>query len=157
MTKIRNLKVTRETLHLAPRSSKMRSYMVTERARDAFRGVADPVRRALLESLSVGGRSVAELAAGFPISRPAISKHLRVLRENGLVTEHRQGRQRIYELVTESLEEIVAWAAAVAEGAEPGQTELPKARVRRVLPPGRERRRPPSGAEEPAESGWREW
>ena len=71
--------------------------MVTNSA-DPFRGVADPTRRALLAHLTARPHGVTELADHFEISRPAISKHLRVLREARLVRERREGRNRIYEL-----------------------------------------------------------
>src|SRR5262249_57952386 len=65
---------------------------------DVFRAIADPTRRALLDRLRAGGRPVGELAADFRTSRPAISKHLRVLRQARLVREHREGRRRRHEL-----------------------------------------------------------
>jgi DNA-binding transcriptional ArsR family regulator len=65
---------------------------------DVFHAVADPTRRAILDRLRTGGVAVAELAAGFDMTRPAVSKHLRVLREARLVREDRDGRQRIYRL-----------------------------------------------------------
>ena len=71
--------------------------MVTHRP-DPFRGVADPTRRALLAYLAGRPHGVSELAEHFDVSRPAISKHLRVLRHARLVRERRDGRQRIYEL-----------------------------------------------------------
>src|SRR5262245_23186502 len=71
--------------------------MVTNMA-DPFRGVADPTRRALLAHLTERPHGVTELADHFDVSRPAISKHLRVLREARLVRERREGRNRIYEL-----------------------------------------------------------
>jgi len=71
--------------------------MVTNRP-DPFRGVADPTRRALLAYLSHRPHGVTGLADHFDVTRPAISKHLRVLREARLVRERRAGRNRIYEL-----------------------------------------------------------
>lgn len=75
-----------------------------------FAAVADPTRRAILDRLRAGGASVGALAAGFDISRPAISKHLRLLREAELVREHKEGRQRIYELTPGPLREVADWA-----------------------------------------------
>jgi DNA-binding transcriptional ArsR family regulator len=75
----------------------MRNHMVTNKA-DPFRGVADSTRRALLAYLADRPHGVTELADHFDVSRPAISKHLRVLREARLVRERRDGRNRIYEL-----------------------------------------------------------
>lgn len=64
-----------------------------ERALAAF---ADPTRRAILERLVSGPRPVGEIAAGLPVSRPAVSQHLKVLKEAGLVTEWARGTRRIY-------------------------------------------------------------
>jgi DNA-binding transcriptional ArsR family regulator len=58
--------------------------------------LADPTRRAIYESLRGGARSVGEIASGFPVSRPAVSQHLRALREAGLVSESRDGTRRLY-------------------------------------------------------------
>jgi DNA-binding transcriptional ArsR family regulator len=71
--------------------------MVTNQP-DPFRGVADPTRRALLAYLTSRPHGVSELADHFEVSRPAISRHLRVLRDARLVRERREGRNRIYEL-----------------------------------------------------------
>jgi DNA-binding transcriptional ArsR family regulator len=76
---------------------------------DAFHAVADPTRRAILDRLRAGGAPVADIAAGFEMSRPAVSKHLRVLREANLVAERRAGRQRIYQLAPAPLEGVFAW------------------------------------------------
>ncbi len=58
--------------------------------------VAVPTRRAMYESLRGGSRAVGEIASGFPVSRPAVSQHLRALREAGLVRESREGTRRLY-------------------------------------------------------------
>jgi len=76
---------------------------------DVFRAIADPTRRALLDRLREGGRPVGELAAAFRSSRPAISKHLRVLRQARLVRERREGRIRRYELTPAPLVEAARW------------------------------------------------
>lgn len=60
--------------------------------------LADPTRRAILESVRAGPRSVADIAAGFTVSRPAVSQHLRVLEEARLLRSHRSGRQNFYAL-----------------------------------------------------------
>jgi DNA-binding transcriptional ArsR family regulator len=75
----------------------MRNQMVTD-SPDPFRGVADPTRRIMLDYLSARPHGVGELADHFDVSRPAISRHLRVLRNARLVRERREGRNRIYEL-----------------------------------------------------------
>ncbi|HKF68673.1 MAG TPA: metalloregulator ArsR/SmtB family transcription factor [Vicinamibacterales bacterium] len=71
--------------------------MVTYSA-DPFRAVADPTRRAVLEYLLGRPHGVNELAEHFDVSRPAISKHLRILKDARVVRERREGRNRIYEL-----------------------------------------------------------
>jgi len=71
--------------------------MVTYSA-DPFRAVADPTRRAVLEYLLDKPHNVNELADYFDVSRPAISKHLRILKDARVVRERREGRNRIYEL-----------------------------------------------------------
>ena len=81
---------------------------------DPFYAVADPTRRALLDRLREGNAPVAALAAGFAMSRPAVSRHLRVLRDARLVRERRggdDGRQRVYELTPAPLREVARWAA----------------------------------------------
>src|SRR5918997_3258507 len=81
---------------------------------DPFYAVADPTRRAILDRLRVGEAPVAALAAGFAMSRPAVSRHLRVLRDARLVRERRRGddgRQRVYELTPAPLREVAQWAA----------------------------------------------
>jgi DNA-binding transcriptional ArsR family regulator len=60
--------------------------------------LGDPTRRRIFESLRAGPRSVGELAAGLPVSRPAVSQHLRVLEDVGLVTHRRNGTRHLYEL-----------------------------------------------------------
>jgi len=76
---------------------------------DVFQAVADPTRRAILARLREGRAAASELAAGFSMSRPAVSKHLRVLRRARLVREHREGRFRIYELSAEPLQDVAKW------------------------------------------------
>ena len=86
----------------------MRNHMVTSKA-DPFRGLADPTRRAMLEYLMARPHGVGELADHFDVSRPAISKHLRVLRGARLVRERRDGRNRIYELDPAGVEALRAY------------------------------------------------
>ena len=64
--------------------------------RDAMDALGDPTRRAIFERLRSGPRAVGELADELPVSRPAVSQHLRVLKEAGLVTERRNGTRRLY-------------------------------------------------------------
>lgn len=71
-----------------------------------FDALAAPTRRAVLEKLKDGPSSVGALAAALPVSRPAVSQHLKILKEAGLVTEKRNGVKRIYRLDTEGLSEL---------------------------------------------------
>ena len=73
---------------------------------DPFEALGDPNRRAILTLLAEGGRSVGELARVLPISRPAVSRHLRLLREAGLVGEEPRGTRRIYRLQSEGLDAV---------------------------------------------------
>ena len=87
--------------------------MVTHRAAESavFRAIGDPTRRRLLDELARGRRSAGDLARRFPSSRPAIARHLRVLRGAGLVRARARGRQRIYELRPAPLRAVQAWLA----------------------------------------------
>ena len=76
---------------------------------DVFHAVADPTRRAILDRLRGGGIAVSDLAEGFDMTRPAVSKHLRVLREARLVREERDGRQRVYRLTPGPLRDVSQW------------------------------------------------
>jgi DNA-binding transcriptional ArsR family regulator len=60
--------------------------------------LGDPTRRQIFESLKTGPRSVGELADGLPVSRPAVSQHLRVLKEAGLVSDRKEGTRRLYRI-----------------------------------------------------------
>ena len=80
---------------------------------DDFEAIADPVRRALIERLARGSARVVDLAADHPISRPAISRHLRVLGEAGVTTAVDHGRERHYELASCALARVRAWLDAV--------------------------------------------
>ena len=68
-----------------------------------FEALGPPTRRAVFEKLRGGPLSVADLADGLPVSRPAVSQHLKVLKEAGLVAERRDGVRRLYRLDTEGL------------------------------------------------------
>ena len=68
--------------------------------------LGDPTRRAIFERLRSGPLSVGEIAAELPVSRPAVSQHLRVLKEAGLVTERRNGTRRLYRLDPDGLGEL---------------------------------------------------
>jgi DNA-binding transcriptional ArsR family regulator len=71
--------------------------------------IADPVRRAILVILRERPLPAGEIADRFPISRPAVSRHLRVLRESGLVRDTLTGRQRLYELDASRFAGLIAW------------------------------------------------
>ena len=75
-------------------------------AGDPFDALGDPHRRAIVELLGSGGRSVREIADRLPISRPAVSRHLRLLRDAGLVVEEPRGTRRIYRLHSEGVEAV---------------------------------------------------
>ena len=72
----------------------------------AIQALGDPTRRSIFERLRNGPRAVGELARELPVSRPAVSQHLRVLKEAGLVTEQRNGTRRIYGVDTASVAEL---------------------------------------------------
>jgi DNA-binding transcriptional ArsR family regulator len=78
---------------------------------DVFRAIADPTRRKLLDRLAAGEESMMNLAESFAISLPAVSQHLKVLREAGMVGERREGRMRVYTLVPGPLREVYDWAS----------------------------------------------
>jgi DNA-binding transcriptional ArsR family regulator len=82
-------------------------------SRDPFEALGDPNRRAIVELLGTGDRSVQELADALPISRPAVSRHLRLLKEAGLVVEAPRGTRRIYRLHDEGVEAVRAYLARV--------------------------------------------
>src|ERR1700726_3977229 len=76
---------------------------------DAFRAIADPTRRAILDRLRAGPANAGALAADFQSSRPGISRHLRVLRRARLVTDKAVGRERIYRIDPMPLQSVVGW------------------------------------------------
>ncbi len=88
--------------------------MVTDGAAgEAFEALGDPNRRTIIELLGEGPRSVGELAGEMPISRPAVSRHLRLLREAGLVVEEPRGTRNIYRLHDEGIAAVQAYLAEV--------------------------------------------
>lgn len=78
---------------------------------DVFAAIAHPARRQILDLLAEGDQPVNEIAGHFGISRPAVSQHLRVLLDAGLVAEQRHGRERRYHLMAERLDVVSAWLA----------------------------------------------
>lgn len=104
-------------------------------AGDPFEALGDPNRRAIVELLGAGERSVQELADALPISRPAVSRHLRLLKEAGLVTEEPRGTRRIYRLhdqgvaaVRTYLERV--WGAAATRFRLTAENTLKRPRTR---------------------------
>jgi DNA-binding transcriptional ArsR family regulator len=88
--------------------------MVTEQAasnRNPFGAIADPTRRAILQLLGERELCAGDLASRFPVSRPAIARHVRVLRRAGLIRERRAKQSRFYSLEPSALREVDAWLA----------------------------------------------
>jgi DNA-binding transcriptional ArsR family regulator len=80
---------------------------------DPFDALGDPNRRAIVELLRAGDRSVSELAEALPISRPAVSRHLRLLKEAGLVADRAEGTRRLYRLDDEGIAAVREYLEAV--------------------------------------------
>ena len=87
----------------------MRHRSVTYSPEATFSALADPTRRAVLDLLRQGSQPAGRIAEAFPVSRPAISKHLRLLRRAHLVRENRQGRHRLYQLNPAPLKAVDSW------------------------------------------------
>ena len=83
------------------------------RTGDPFDALGDPHRRAIVELLGRGGRTVGQIADGLPISRPAVSRHLRLLKDAGLVVDRPSGTRRIYELHDAGVVAVRSYLAAV--------------------------------------------
>ena len=79
------------------------------RGMDTFAALADPTRRRIVESLAAGETSFGALAEKFEMSRPAVSQHLKVLRDAGIVTARADAQRRIYRLNQDGLDELDAW------------------------------------------------
>lgn len=75
----------------------------------ALAAIADPTRRQVFERLAEGPRSVGELAHGLPVSRPAVSQHLKVLKQAGLVADRAEGTRRVYAMDPHGLGALRAW------------------------------------------------
>jgi DNA-binding transcriptional ArsR family regulator len=78
---------------------------------NALEALADPTRRRIVELLADGERSAGEIASHFRTARPGVSRHLRVLREHGLVQARAEGQRRVYSLDPAPLAELDAWLA----------------------------------------------
>jgi DNA-binding transcriptional ArsR family regulator len=83
----------------------------------ALAALADPTRRAVFEKLRRGPSPVGVIAEGLPVSRPAVSQHLKVLKEAGLVTEEQDGARRIYRIDPEGLGQLRRWLDQFWDGA----------------------------------------
>jgi DNA-binding transcriptional ArsR family regulator len=98
---------------------------------EAMAALADPTRRAVFERLRTGPRPVVDIARGLPVSRPAVSQHLRVLKEAGLVRERRQGTRNFYSVNSDGLMDLREYfeefwdeaLAAFKEAAERGEKD----------------------------------
>jgi DNA-binding transcriptional ArsR family regulator len=101
--------------------------------KESLSALSDPTRRAVFERVIGGPRSVGEIAKGMPISRPAVSQHLKVLRDAGLVQEERDGTRRIYSADARALGELRAYVD------EMWQTALGKFAARASKGGGRKR------------------
>jgi DNA-binding transcriptional ArsR family regulator len=80
---------------------------------DAFGAIAHPIRRQIVVELASGEKAVRDLAFALPVTRPAVSQHLRVMLDVGLVTQERVGRENHYRLHPERLDEIRSWLATL--------------------------------------------
>src|SRR5215469_8108994 len=89
----------------------MRHHSVTHFTEVVFGALADPTRRAVLDLLRQGGLPAGRIAEAFPVSRPAVSKHLALLRRARLVEESRHGRNRVYRLNPRPLRVVDNWLA----------------------------------------------
>lgn len=87
--------------------------MVYVSSMDALALLADPTRRRIVELLAEGERSAGHIADEFDIARPGVSRHLRQLREGGLVSVRREGQKQIYRIEPEPFEAIDAWLAPI--------------------------------------------
>lgn len=97
--------------------------MLEPMSTDVFAVVSDPTRRRILRAVRDGERPVNDIVAELGVSQPTVSKHLRVLREAGLVRMHAHGQRRLYALEAEPLEEIVAWVRVLAPDSAAGAAE----------------------------------
>ena len=97
-------------------------------ASDGFQALSDPTRRLIFERIARRAQSVGEVARGLPVSRPAVSQHLKVLREARLVSEHREGTRNVYSLDPRGVEAMRSyldrfWDRALAAFKEAAEKE----------------------------------
>ena len=93
---------------------------------DTFTALADPTRRQIIEALALGESSFGDLADRFQMSRPAVSQHLKALREAGIVASRPDAQRRIYRLTDDGLDEIEAWLGKLREFWSPRLDKLEK-------------------------------
>jgi DNA-binding transcriptional ArsR family regulator len=117
---------------------------------DVFAALADPVRRSLLEDVASGPVRVVDLAAGRPISRPAVSKHLKVLVDAGLVTATERGRERHYVLAHAGLTPVSALVERLVLAGTPVTSQSLDALATEVRRTTRDRRTSPASRQETA-------
>ncbi len=103
---------------------------------DTFAALADPTRRQIIESLARSETSFGELAGQFVMSRPAVSQHLKALRDAGLVVARADAQRRIYRLTDHGLDELEAWLGKVRSFWNPRLDQLERA----LAEPEKERR-----------------
>jgi DNA-binding transcriptional ArsR family regulator len=132
--------------------------MVTKESnqKGAFRALADPTRRDILVLLEKGALSVGEIAREFPVSRPAISKHLRILEQARLVSEVREGRRHVYQVDPGPLAEVSGWLELFeqAKGMPAKSKPVAAKRARRAKPAAA----PPQEEKVVAvEDDWKQW
>jgi DNA-binding transcriptional ArsR family regulator len=92
---------------------------------DAFEAIADPTRREIISMLAAGERAAGEIAERFDIAGPSVSRHLKVLRESGLISFRQQAQSRLYRLEPSRLQELRQWMDA--------QLDVVKARFDRLV------------------------
>jgi DNA-binding transcriptional ArsR family regulator len=100
---------------------------------EVFEAIAQPTRREILRLLAGGERSAGDVASRFSVTQPAISQHLKVLKESGLVTDRREGTRRLYSVRSEGLRDLHGFLADVI----PGRLESLKEAVERDQRSGR--------------------
>ena len=104
-----HLRLTNIKEHLSNRLSIINQMSAQPAALDVFSAISAPARRAILARLSAGEMPVQQLAESFSMTLPAVSQHLAVLREAGLVSVRKDGRQRIYQLNAKPLKDVATW------------------------------------------------
>ncbi len=80
-----------------------------DNAQPVFRALADPTRRAIIDMLAEGDRPIADIASAFDMTRPAVAKHLAILREGGVIAMERRGREHIHRLNPQALKTAADW------------------------------------------------